>query len=687
MKRLMLAAVTAAALLTPMRPAAQERSDVALRAAMETETVKGDLRAAIEQYRKLAAQARDRGIAATALLRMAECYQKLGDAQARTIYERVARDYTDQKDAVALARARLGTRVTNLAGAKGDRAVWTGRDVDLFGTVSPDGRFLTYVDWGGFTNVMLRDLVAGTSRPLTNNTKPGEFGFGQWSAISRDGSAVAYEWNSRDSSVDELRVAGLGAMGASSARTIKRFQPGEFIRPFEWSPDGKLLAVLIERTDRSSQIGTLSVEDGTLRLLKSINWRGVGKMVFSPDGRFVAYDMRPDDARDRTHIYVMAIDASRESAVVDDASKNYVMGWSPDGHVVFASDRTGTTALWTVRVEDGRATEPPTLVKEHIGATFSLGLTPSGTLYVFQNASAAYVKVVAFDPDSGTVVDGGAGEFQRFIESRGRPQWSADGKHLLYESCGATGGGPCALFDRSSDTGVVREIPHGLGYLGFPQFSPDGSVIVAEGTDLKGRRGTYLIDVATGKTSLVDLPGATGASPNWSPDGRSLRYLGQRGEDTVVFEQEIGAMQRKEIFRTAGRKVFIRLSPDGRFAGFIRYDPDGKTTSFVISPVSGGTPRVVFKADGPNAVDPVWQWTSDSQAVVLRAERAEGGELWRVGVTGAPQKLAIDVRQWGNGFSIHPDGRHIAFVAQAGAPGAEVWALENFLPAPSAKKP
>ena len=146
-------------------------------------------------------------------------------------------------------------------------------------------------------------------------------------------------------------------------------------------------------------------------------------------------------------------------------------------------------------------------------------------------------------------------------------------------------------------------------------------------------------------------------------------------------------MQRKEIFRTAGRKVFIRLSPDGRFAGFIRYDPDGKTTSFVISPVSGGTPRVVFKADGPNAVDPVWQWTSDSQAVVLRAERAEGGELWRVGVTGAPQKLAIDVRQWGNGFSIHPDGRHIAFVAQAGAPGAEVWALENFLPAPSAKKP
>jgi Tol biopolymer transport system component len=683
MKRFMLAAVTAAALLMPMRPAAQDRTDVALRAAMETETVKGDLHAAIEQYRRIAAQTRDRAIAATALVRMAECYQKLGDAQARSIYEQIARDYTDQKDAAATARARLGNRDT--AAAKGDRAVWTGRDVDLFGTVSPDGRFLTYVDWGGFTNVMLRDLVAGTSRPLTNNTKPGEFGFGQWSAISRDGSKLAYEWNGRDR-IDELRVAGLGASGTSSPRTIKRFHEGEFIRPFDWSPDGKSLAVLVERTDRSSQIGTLSVQDGTLRLLKSINWRGVGKMVFSPDGRFVAYDMAPGDSRDRTHIYVMAIDASRESAVVEDASKNSVMGWSADGHVVFASDRTGTTGLWTVRVEDGRAKEPPVLVKEHIGSTWSLGLTPSGTLYVFQHASAAYVKIAPVDLDSGKLIDGGAGEFQRFIESRGRPQWSPDGKHLLYESCGATGGGPCALFDRSSETGAVRQIPHALGYMQFPRFSPDGSAIVTTGTDLKGRRGAYLIDVTTGKTSLIDVPDATGANPEWSPDGRSIRYLGTRGQDVVVFEQEVGTNQAKEIFRMTSPRVFIRLSPDERFAGFVRYDPDGKTTSFVVSPVSGGTPRVVFKADGPNAIDPVWQWTSDSQAVVLRTRRAEGGELWRVGVTGEPRKLAIDVRLWGEGFSIHPDGRHIAFVAQAGAPGDEVWALENFLPTPNAKK-
>jgi hypothetical protein len=31
---------------------------------------------------------------------MAGCYQKLGDAQARAIYERVVREFGDQRDAV-----------------------------------------------------------------------------------------------------------------------------------------------------------------------------------------------------------------------------------------------------------------------------------------------------------------------------------------------------------------------------------------------------------------------------------------------------------------------------------------------------------------------------------------------------------------------------------------------------------
>src|SRR6185436_3837554 len=101
------AAVTLGALLAaPARPAAQAKADVALRAAMETETVKGDLKAAIEQYKKVATS-NDRAIAARALLRLAECYQKLGDAQVPQVYERPVREFGETKEAAAEAQTRL----------------------------------------------------------------------------------------------------------------------------------------------------------------------------------------------------------------------------------------------------------------------------------------------------------------------------------------------------------------------------------------------------------------------------------------------------------------------------------------------------------------------------------------------------------------------------------------------------
>src|SRR5581483_8297647 len=75
----------------------QDHAEAALKAAMDKEVVEGDLKGAIEQYKKIA-QSKDRAIAARALVRMAECYQKLGDAESRRIYELLVNKYADQKE-------------------------------------------------------------------------------------------------------------------------------------------------------------------------------------------------------------------------------------------------------------------------------------------------------------------------------------------------------------------------------------------------------------------------------------------------------------------------------------------------------------------------------------------------------------------------------------------------------------
>ena len=88
---------------------AAEQADQAaidLAAAIRTETIDGDLDAAIRQYATIAENSR-RAIAAEALLRMGGAYEKLGRPEAREAYARVVRDYADQTEPVAAVRARL----------------------------------------------------------------------------------------------------------------------------------------------------------------------------------------------------------------------------------------------------------------------------------------------------------------------------------------------------------------------------------------------------------------------------------------------------------------------------------------------------------------------------------------------------------------------------------------------------
>jgi len=667
--------------------AGQQGAPVLMEAARKTEVIDGDLSAAIKQYEAIATAfaKSNRTAAADALLRVAECYQKMGDSQARKTYERLLREFPDQRDAAALARTRLGTVAEEASARKGDRAVWTGREVDLFGTVSPDGRYLSYVDWTRTNNLMLRDLVAGTSRALTANRTYGDSGYAEFSTISRDGQQIAFAWQPKqEGSVRppyELRMGRLEGSGAIQSRVVRRMNADESIHPFDWSPDARGIAVLVERADRSSQIGVLSVADGSLRQLKSIDWHAVNKMVFSPDGRFIAYDLQSDTGGG-IRIFVMPIDGSRDIAVVDDASRNHLMGWAADGQLVFVSDRSGKRSLWTVSIDNGHALESPRLARENIGSTWSLGLTPSGTLYIWQQASARYVKVAPFDLKAGRMAEGPA-IFQQFIDSRGRPRWTADGRYLLFESCGSGDGERCSLFVRSTETGSVREVPHGLHYASMPVLAPDAHAIAADGSDTKGRRGLWVIDVATGRTTLVERKlraGAVPTFPEWSPDSQSVRYAGPHDGTTVLLDHNLATSEIREIYRATDSDGAFRVSPDGRHVAFIREDRPARTMTFMVAPLSGGAPRALWQASGASALFPRWQWTRDSQAaIVLKRNGSENAELWFVPINGTPRKLDFDTRQLGEGVDVHPDGRLIAFAASAGAAGDEVWALENFL--------
>jgi Tol biopolymer transport system component len=224
-----------------------------------------------------------------------------------------------------------------------------------------------------------------------------------------------------------------------------------------------------------------------------------------------------------------------------------------------------------------------------------------------------------------------------------------------------------------------------MSYLGDPRWSRDGRSFTTDGTDLKGQRALYRIDAQTGEISLVGP--RPGAIVQWSPDEKRIYYRSDGG----IVERDLTTGKDRDIFRrrTDGVSVSIAVSPDGRYIASVEYG--AKTQRVLLIPTAGGDPQELLRANVPEGFDGYRMiWTPDGRAVVLIKSLAKGQELWLVPVSGAPpKKLDIDVNNWviaGGGFSLDPDGRHVAFVAEAGKMGPEVWALENVLPAPVAGK-
>jgi tetratricopeptide (TPR) repeat protein len=110
------------------------------------ERSEGNLKEAIQLYERAAETAgKNRALAAKALIEAAECYRKMGDGESRKLFERVVKEYPEQKDAVAAARLRL--QDPNAAKAVLQRQMWAGPKVDVYGSISPNGRLLSFVDW------------------------------------------------------------------------------------------------------------------------------------------------------------------------------------------------------------------------------------------------------------------------------------------------------------------------------------------------------------------------------------------------------------------------------------------------------------------------------------------------------------------------------------------------------------
>ena len=321
-----------------------QTAETMMEGARKLEVVDGDLASAVKQYQAIVDRfsGSDRNVAARALLRIAALYEKQGSPRAQEVYAQVVKEFADVATVAAEARSHIrAARAATVTAPPSSRQLWTPKPDFTFGTISADGRYLSISDWSS-GDLTLHDFMTGRDRRLTNKGTWQQSGdYTDYTTVSRDGRQVAYAWYNDTKQRYELRVVSTDP-GAAAPRVLFENADVEYLAPFDWSPDGRWIATWLGRKDNTVQIALVSTRDGALTVLKSPGWRPLSeKMAFSPDSTLLAYDLLPDEVTRVPDVFVINVDGSRETQAVRHPSADAVVGWSPDGMLLFKSDRAG----------------------------------------------------------------------------------------------------------------------------------------------------------------------------------------------------------------------------------------------------------------------------------------------------------------------------------------------------------
>jgi Tol biopolymer transport system component len=457
--------------------------------------------------------------------------------------------------------------------------------------------------------------------------------------------------------------------------------------PHDWSPDNNWIAVSFGRRDRSTHIGLVSVSSGELSDLKSVDWRGPARMVFSPDGRYLAYDLSVQSTAQRD-VFVMDLVRRRSVPTVIGPNNDLLAGWSPDGStLLFTSDRSGALGVWSISMASGKPADAPRMIKPDLGSrAFTITVTASGTLIYGVHASSENVHMARVDFTTGKLLSSATEVAEHYQVRNSGPDWNADGRLLIVSERPGNVTGLSIL--PANLKGPIHEVVPQMSQFVRARWAPDGSITV-QGTDLAGRSGVFRVDAGSGKTTPVVVCEhlANCVQASWTPDGQFLVYRRiTPNEVAVVLRDTVRGEER--VLESIGRKgQFIEgvsVSPDGTNITYIVHDASSGKSILYLRPLAGGEARELSRAEAPTRFANVAEWTPDSSRLIVAKGVRPGDPLarpWIVPIDGGAELeiTGLQPKIAANTIRVHPDGKRVAFTT--GRPRSEVWTLTNFLTA------
>ena len=296
------------------------------------------------------------------------------------------------------------------------------------------------------------------------------------------------------------------------------------------------------------------------------------------------------------------------------------------------------------------------------------------------------------------------------------PRWSPDGRWLGFLSSREDEHSQLWLLDRQGGEGrKATTLPSDVDdYV----WAPDGKrvALVAEDPDTakpktpapividrfqfkqdeagylgKQHRHVYLLDVESGKTTLLTAGDYDELLPAWSPDGKSLAFVSKRRPDAdrddnwdlYVMEAAAGA---------APRQVTTFEGPDNNpdYESRPAWSPDGRAIAYLqgglpkliyygvqklaVVPSAGGAPRILTAALDRNVASP--EWSSDGSFITFLLEDDRAVGLARIPAAGGAIERLVSGPRVVSAFTAGAGGK-LAVLASTPLVPDEVFALDG----------
>jgi TolB protein len=144
------------------------------------------------------------------------------------------------------------------------------------------------------------------------------------------------------------------------------------------------------------------------------------------------------------------------------------------------------------------------------------------------------------------------------------PNWMPDGKHLLFNRKGRIE----KLDMDNGQTGVV-DTGQAVQCNNDHGISPDGKLLaISDGSrDVQHRSQVYVLPIGGGSPRLI-TPNAPSYWHGWSPDGKTLAFVGERGGNFDIYAIPVTGGEEKRLTTAEGLDDGPEYTPDGKYIYF-----------------------------------------------------------------------------------------------------------------------